>query len=177
MQDQYDVVFDDDGSGEIAGVVAIRAETPPEKRTVHVDLYHCKYSLAPTVGSRIDDLYVVCGQAQKSVSWAYSEDKQVDLFSHLLRREPKQREGKEGTRFEKGTKQALLNLRDIGSEAEDFYCVTGVIEIGRFAAAVATSGRDRELPERNASAAVFCDRECLRENGLCTNGLFSAYWG
>lgn len=118
VQDQYDVVFDDDGSGEIADVVAIRAVTLPEKRTVHVDLYHCKYSLAPTAGSRIDDLYIVCGQAQKSVSWSYSEHKQVDLFSHLLRREPKQREGKEATRFEKGTKQTLLNLRDMSRASE-----------------------------------------------------------
>lgn len=57
--DPYDVIFDDDGKGEIADVVALRITDS----VVSVTLYHCKYSGADTPGARLGDLYEVCGQA------------------------------------------------------------------------------------------------------------------
>jgi len=110
--EQYDIVFDDDGSGEAADVVAIKLVDEAGVKEVHIDLYHCKYS-AEAPGKRIKDLYEVCGQAQKSVCWMYSHDKQVDLFSHLLRREPKRWKGQQRTRFEKGDQETLIRLREI----------------------------------------------------------------
>jgi superfamily II DNA or RNA helicase len=117
-QGAYEIVFDDDGSGEIADIVAIRVVSAGSQNIIHVDLYHCKYSRQSLPGSRIEDLYAVCGQAQKSVSWAYSQNKQVDLFSHLLRREPKREGLQEATRFEKGDKEALLRLREMSHVSE-----------------------------------------------------------
>ena len=61
----FDIVIDDDDSGEAADIIAIR--DGPERVEVH--LLHCKFSDAANPGSRVDDLYVVCGQAQKSVMW------------------------------------------------------------------------------------------------------------
>lgn len=77
-----------------------------------MEMYHCKYSKDAAPGARLEDLYEVCGQAQKSVSWMYSQAKQVDLFSHMLRREPKRVGNQEATRFEKGNKKALLEVRE-----------------------------------------------------------------
>ena len=57
----------------------------------------------------MDDLYQVCEQTQKSVAWCYP-DKQVDSFSHLLRREPKRYKGQETTRLHKGD---LLEVREM----------------------------------------------------------------
>src|SRR5437899_2721480 len=83
-----------------------------KSRRLQVDLYHYKYSKeAP--GKRIEDLYVVCGQAHKSICWIYNHEKQVDLFTHLLRREPKRKGGQEVTRFEKGDRDALIEIREM----------------------------------------------------------------
>ena len=84
----YAVIFDDDGKGEAADVVTIGLvgdQTAPE--SIEVGFFHCKYSQTSTPGRRIQDLYEVCGQAQKSVSWMISPEKRTDLFTHLMRRE------------------------------------------------------------------------------------------
>jgi superfamily II DNA or RNA helicase len=110
--DSWDIVFDDDGAGEAADIVAIRV-VEKDRNFIDVSLYHCKYSGSVTPGQRIDDLYVVCGQAQKSVYWMYSSEKQTDLFSHLLRREPKRRRGYETSRFQKGDRDMLIRIREM----------------------------------------------------------------
>jgi superfamily II DNA or RNA helicase len=90
----YDMIFDDDSSGEAADVVAIRIS----ERSAQIDLSHCKYAHAGISAVRIDDLYEVCGQAQKSVGWCHSPQK---LFAHLRRRAAKV-VARDGTRFELG---------------------------------------------------------------------------
>src|SRR6266545_4285824 len=87
-QRDFGVIVDDDGKGEAADVVAISLigdRTTPSR--IDVEFFRCKYSQADTAGHRIKDLYEVCGQAQKSISWMMSPDKRSDLFTHLLRRE------------------------------------------------------------------------------------------
>ena len=71
--------------------------------------WHCKFALDDKSGSRIKELYEVCGQAQKSIRWL---EKHRDFFTHLLRREPRHYKGKEGTRYEKGCKEDLLRIRE-----------------------------------------------------------------
>lgn len=110
----HDVVFDDDSAGEAADIVAIRVlggmETPT---AIEVGLYHCKYSNSPLPGHRIDDLYVVCGQAQKSVAWVTSETKKSDIFTHLLRREMDRVNNGRPTRFEVGSIDLLQTIREM----------------------------------------------------------------
>jgi superfamily II DNA or RNA helicase len=99
--DVYDVIFDDDGTGESADVVAMRLSG--SKLTVH--LHHCKFSADPKVGARLDDLYEVCGQTQKSIRWR----ERPDIFlRHLLKREADRRRSSRPSRFEKGT-GAIVN--------------------------------------------------------------------
>jgi len=47
----------------------------------------------------------------------YNPGKHTDLFSHLLKREPKRRKGKERTRFEKGDREQLRRIREISRMA------------------------------------------------------------
>jgi superfamily II DNA or RNA helicase len=109
----YDVIFDDDGPGEAADVVAIRGiENSDTKEEIEVEFYHCKYSKKDP-GRRIEDMYEVCGQAQKSIRWMYSHEKQVELFSHMLRREPKKGKLRKATRFEKGDEDQLVTIREM----------------------------------------------------------------
>lgn len=45
----YDVIFDDDGAGEVADIIAMRLSG----QTLKVDLYHCKYSSASEADRKI----------------------------------------------------------------------------------------------------------------------------
>lgn len=97
---EYSIIFDDDGSGEIADIVAIK-ESNDE---IIVELYHCKYSGGKTPGARITDLYEVCGQAEKSVFW---KSDGIKLIKRMKYREAK-RLGNNGiSRFEFGSMEEL----------------------------------------------------------------------
>ncbi len=103
----YDIIYDDDYSGEIADVISIK-ELDNE---INVQFYHLKFAKDGEVNTRIDNFYEVCGQAQKSVHWKHKSG--VEFFQHLLRRETKARNGYERSRLEKGTKQDLERLLGI----------------------------------------------------------------
>ena len=110
----YTMIVDDDGSGEAADVVAIRVlgeMTAPSG--VDVEFFHCKYSHDSTPGHRIADLYEVCGQAQKSISWKSSPEKCTDLFTHLMRREARRRELTGRSRYERGDDELLATIREM----------------------------------------------------------------
>lgn len=110
----YAIIFDDDGKGEAADVVAVSVVgslDAPER--IEVELYHCKYSRAAKAGGRVDDLYVVCGQAQTSVRWMSSGEKRSDLFTHLLRREDQRQRRGAPTRIERGDRTLLETIREM----------------------------------------------------------------
>lgn len=116
-REPYDIIFDDDGSGEVADVVAIRRSG----RTLKVDLFHCKFSSDTQAGARVKDLYEVCGQAQKSVRWAERHD---EFLKHLMRREgDRQRKGRT-SRYEKGNTHVLHGFIDQWRELRAEFTVT-----------------------------------------------------
>jgi hypothetical protein len=110
----YHMIVDDDGKGEAADVVAIRlvGDTSVPSR-IDVEFYHCKYSQESTPGQRVKDLYEVCGQAQKSISWMSSPEKRTDLFTHLLRREARRRDTGGTSRYEVGDGELLQTIREM----------------------------------------------------------------
>lgn len=99
---QYDIIINDDDSREIADIVAFKKEG--DRLLVH--LYHCKYSEEPFPGARVDDLYVVCGQAQKSVVWG-TPNMITKMFQHLRCRDDSWIEKHGVSRFERGDRVAL----------------------------------------------------------------------
>jgi superfamily II DNA or RNA helicase len=102
----FDVVFDDHGPGEIADVVAIRAEDDK----IVIQLYHCKCSREKEAGARIEDMYEVCGQAQKNILWL---DEPRVLFRHLLTRGSKREAAGQTSRYEKGDMNELLRIQNM----------------------------------------------------------------
>lgn len=110
---EFELVFDDDGKGEVADIVALRRDG----RKLLVSLFHLKFSQRPVAGRRIDDLYAVCGQAQKSVHWR--EDVRR-LLKHLVHREDLRHRSGGHSRIQKGSRallQQLLNAhRDMSFE-------------------------------------------------------------
>ncbi|MGF7192351.1 superfamily II DNA or RNA helicase [Robbsia andropogonis] len=109
---QYDIIYDDDGSGESADVVGIKVMEDTSRTTIEVDFYHLKYSKGSDEGSRVGDLYEVCGQAQKSISWLQNQLRNTELFVHLLRREPKVRKGVALSRYQTGDREMLAAIRN-----------------------------------------------------------------
>lgn len=105
--DKYALIFDDDGSGEVSDVIAIQ-EDSANKRLIF-ELYHCKFSGANKPGARVDDLYAVCGQAEKSNRWASDAKSLIDR----LRKRERDRTGKGNpSRFEVGDNKLLFTLKN-----------------------------------------------------------------
>ncbi|RYD80421.1 MAG: restriction endonuclease subunit R, partial [Verrucomicrobiaceae bacterium] len=118
----YDVIIDDDGCGEAADIVAIRqSQLPSGLPLLEIEFYHCKYSMADRPGARIGDLYEVCGQAQKSVSWMGTDMRRVDLFTHLLRRASASAPSR--NRYERGDQELLRAMRDMSYRCETRFSV------------------------------------------------------
>lgn len=114
----YKLIFDDDGAGEAADVVAVRVVEVRERKTIEVEFYHCKFSIQPRPGARVDDLYVVCGQAQRSVAWLASHDRRTELFVHLLKRESARTVAGRATRYERGDDATLADIRTLSRQTE-----------------------------------------------------------
>jgi hypothetical protein len=106
----FDIIYDDDYSGEIADIVTIKYHSDK----LQVGLYHLKFAIDGKVSGQIKNLYEVCGQAQKSVHWKHKEG--TEFINHLLRRERKIRNGQECSRLEVGTKTDLEKLLSIAKK-------------------------------------------------------------
>lgn len=109
-KDNYDIIYDDDYSGEIADVVTLKLH--PDK--LSVGLYHLKFAIDGKVTEQVKNLYEVCGQAQKSVHWKHKDG--AEFINHLLRRETKNRNGQTCSRLEVGTKKDLEKLLSIAKK-------------------------------------------------------------
>jgi hypothetical protein len=102
----WDIILDDDGSGEIADIVAIRIDN----EGLLIRLVHCKYSHGQTAGTRVDDLYEVCGQTQKSIMWRRSD---LRFFFRALDHRARKKQQREGVSpFEVGDIKALYRIQE-----------------------------------------------------------------
>lgn len=102
----YDVIVNDDGPGEAADLIALKQLD----KEIILDLYHCKFSSQPHPGRRLNDLYEICGQAQRCVRW-----KHVGLpylYFHIKHREGKWVVGK-SSRFLKGNMAQMAALKNM----------------------------------------------------------------
>lgn len=121
--EEYSVIFDDDDSGEIADIVTIMDQ---DKRIVF-GFYHCKYSHGETPGARVNDLYEVCGQTEKSVGWMQDPKTIID---RMIKREGLRIRSGKPSRFERGDLKKLNEIKNkmrvFPSKAEIFIVQPGV---------------------------------------------------
>lgn len=103
--DSWEVVFDDDGTNEVADIVSLKRD---DERLI-VNLVHCKYSHGNAPGGRVEDLYEVCGQAQKSIKW---RDNMERMLFRLLAREETFQAETGASRLVKGDQSKLIELRN-----------------------------------------------------------------
>jgi superfamily II DNA or RNA helicase len=103
-KDKYDIIYDDDYSGEIADIITMKLNSDK----LSIGMYHLKFAINGKVTDQVKNLYEVCGQAQKSVHWKHKEGS--EFINHLLRRETKNRNGQSCSRLEVGTSKDLEKL-------------------------------------------------------------------
>lgn len=108
--DDFDIIYDDDYSREIADVITIKEFSDK----LSINLYHLKFAIDGKVSGQIKNLYEVCGQAQKSIHWKHKSGK--EFFNHLLRRIDKKNNGQECSRLEKGSVDDLIRLSDMAKK-------------------------------------------------------------
>lgn len=106
IADEYDIVFNDDGSGEAADLVCLK---DVDDTTIRLCLIHCKGAHGGVVSRDIRNFYTVCGQAQKSVTVKHAG---MNALYHDLKRRQDiwMREG--ASRFLKGDPKQLVYFKD-----------------------------------------------------------------
>lgn len=106
IHDKFDYIIDDDGSGEIADLIGINVS----KHMMEISLFHLKYAIEGKVSDNINNLYQVCGQAQKSISWKYVSGNK--FFDHILKRDQRKKKNDKSSSILKGSVEDLQRLKE-----------------------------------------------------------------
>ena len=104
IENEFDILYDDDGSGEIADLIGFK----DLDTCIEIHLYHLKYAKGGVVSNQIGNFYEVCGQAQKSLRWKDKSEK--GLFDHLFARKIKKYKDKTCSRLLKGSEDDMEKL-------------------------------------------------------------------
>jgi len=112
MEAEFDLVFNDDGKGEVADLVCFKDLADD---TILLRLVHCKGAYDGKVSKDIRNFYIVCGQAQKCTTAKHTG--MPKLYIHLKNRHEIWRsEGK--TRFLKGDLAKLAYFKEKSRRAK-----------------------------------------------------------
>lgn len=125
VNQKSDIIFDDDGSGEIADVISVLIDS--ENRKIVFHLYHCKYSGGERPGARVNDLYEVCGQAEKSIMW---NDNALEIVKRMIIRENARQKDYNATRIEKGDLEILHSLKKMIKSGFDTDFQVSIVQPG-----------------------------------------------
>lgn len=105
----YSIIFDDDDANEASDIIAIKSYTSEHNKLI-ISLYHCKYSSKAETGNRLEDLYEVCGQAQRSFHWRHNI---ISLMEHMIRRNNNRINNNEPSRFEVGGNEEIHTIMNM----------------------------------------------------------------
>lgn len=104
----FDILLDDDGTGEVADLVGLRVDDG----NLVVTLVHCKYSAESVPGARVEDLYEVCGQSVRSIR----RRKRTAIMLDLLSRRAGRKLELGHQPFEFGDEAALVRICEISGQ-------------------------------------------------------------
>lgn len=128
LKAEFDLVFNDDGSGEAADLVALK---DVDEKTIRLCLVHCKNAYEAKVSQDIRNFYVLCGQAQKCVTIKH---RGIARLYHDLKRRHEIWAQDAHSRFLKGDIKQLAYFRDKSRRAAvDFEVI--IVQPGASAAA------------------------------------------
>ncbi|WP_313532037.1 DEAD/DEAH box helicase [Sphingobacterium multivorum] len=124
IKEQYGLIYDDDGKGEIADIIGINDNSD----YIDIHLFHLKYARNGQLGNNIENFYQVCGQAQKSLNWKYRDGK--EFFEHLFKRKVKKKLGSECSRLIKGTEDDLEYLLNAAKWTKELKFHINIVQPG-----------------------------------------------
>lgn len=113
----WQVILDDDGTGEVADLVALRVEG----QNLIVHLVHCKFVRGGRPRRQVEDLYEVCGQAHKSTTYRRSV---TVMVQKLIRREALRLTRGRRTGFLKGSMTDLYAILDQAPRLRPMFRIT-----------------------------------------------------
>ena len=157
IQNDYELIFDDDGSGEIADLVAVNQDAD----SIYVNFYHLKFAIDGQTTSRIANFYEVCGQAQKSLKWKNAE---MNLFHRLIKRATTTEKGE--NRILKGNMELLQQLSQDASFTKRVKVNLHIVQPGLSKATAAASAdilqllgvvKNYAFEVCNAGLTVYCN--------------------
>lgn len=103
MDGGFDVIFDDDASGEAADLVCVKLE----EDCIRVAFVHCKFAGGATPGERIKDVVEVSSQAIRSTKW---NGRFHQLVQHIKKRDDALSSDARPSRFIAGSAAVLNQL-------------------------------------------------------------------
>lgn len=106
IKDDFKVLIDDDGSGEVADLIGFN----DDETGIDITLFHLKYAINGKTSGDINNLYQVCGQANKSIRWKYSQSRK--LFDSILRRNERKEAKGYPSSIISGTIEDLIRYRE-----------------------------------------------------------------
>jgi superfamily II DNA or RNA helicase len=106
LKGEFDLIFNDDGSGEAADLVCLK---DVDDTTIRLTLVHCKGAHKGKVSQDIRNFYTVCGQAQKSITAKHAG---IPTLYHDLKRRNEQWMRSGHQRFLKGDMKLLTYFKD-----------------------------------------------------------------
>ncbi len=124
IENDYAVLVDDDGCGEAADLVGINDSGD----FIDITLFHLKFAIDGKVSQNINNLYQVCGQAIKSVRWKYRHPSII--FDSLLSRDEKKLNRGVPSSILKGTKTALIKLKEQAGNAKGIRFHVSIVQPG-----------------------------------------------
>ena len=125
ISEKFDLIYDDDGSGEIADLIGFKNEN----NAIHMHVSHIKYAHGGKISNMISNFYEVCGQAQKCLKWN-DRDKSRQLFNRLFARKIKKYQGRECSRILKGTEEELEQLSSQVNWKKDLIMHINIVQPG-----------------------------------------------
>lgn len=123
IKDDFDLLYDDDYSGEIADLIGFKIES----KCIHVHLFHLKYAAGGVVSSQIKNFYEVCGQAEKCIKWRIA-NRRNDFFEHLFKRETKRNGRASCSRILKGDMDLLEQMSTDASWKKDLKFHVSIVQ-------------------------------------------------
>lgn len=106
IKDDYQILIDDDGSGEVADLIGINIID----NAIDITLHHLKFAIGGKVSENINNLYQVCGQAIKSIRWKYSQCHSI--FDSILRRNERKLSTRKPSSIIKGTQRDVEKMKE-----------------------------------------------------------------
>lgn len=124
IKDDFTVLINDDGAGEAADLIGIN----DDETGIDITLFHLKFAIGGKISGDINNLYQVCGQANKSIRWKYSHSRK--FFDSILKRNEKKESRKRPTSIVSGSIADVLRYKEQALNSKELRFHVAIVQPG-----------------------------------------------